>query len=381
MSQTTSFMEKEYGLTRSPFKRKVAISLELQSWVDREEELQRWTKILSDSMKNPDTNFLVFIIGDYGMGKSLSLLKIVEEAKKTKRIYPVYLNLISEQKPKNPGLDFIQRIFRAIDFDSIKAKMESIGYLQKLYPEPAKIFETIFLSDDFAARRLCLAFLRGEIKPTQAQLRTMSILRKIDDVEIAKEYLIAILYLLKSSGFSTMLLAVDEFEYLFSLVPKPSQNIYLALFRWMMDLHNQISEELLGKIANMAIFIGSSEDGWRRLEDLVKVETSTGGPIQPLKRRINDIVRLMPLSKEASQALIEKRLRLNRAEGKYEEDPLIPFTQDFVDYIFKLTGGKPGDIIDRCEHVLDAGLERKVKRLDPQFAREVLKEKGFVYEV
>jgi hypothetical protein len=381
MTQKKSFIEEEYGLTGMPFRTKIATHLELQAWVNREEEMKRWTKVLDDSVRTPNTNFLVFIIGDYGMGKTLSLLKIVEEAKSNRMVYPTYLNLLSEQKPKNPGLDFLQRIFRAINFKVIKARKEDIRYLQKVFPEPAIIFETILFDSDATTKQLCLAFLKGEIKPTQTQLRTMKVLRKIDDAEIAKEYLIGILYLLNASKFSTLVLAIDEFEYLFSLVPKPSQSIYLALFRGLMDLHVQIPEELRGKVANMALFIGLSEDGLRRLDELEKVETSTGGPIKPLMRRVTDRVRLNPLNKKDSQALIEKRLRLNRIKERYEKDPLIPFTQDFVDYIFKLTGGRLADIIVRCDYVLDAGLERKVPRLNAEFAREVFKEKGFVYEV
>jgi hypothetical protein len=131
----------------------------------------------------------------------------------------------------------------------------------------------------------------------------------------------------------------------------------------------------------MALFIGLSEDGLRRLDELKKVGTSTGGPIKPLMRRVTDRVRLSPLNKKDSQALIEKRLSLIRTKERYEKDPLIPFTQHFVDYIFKLTGGRLADIIVRCDHVLDAGLERKVPRLNAEFAKEVFKEKGFIYEV
>jgi len=381
MSPNTSFMEEEYGLRESPFKRRVATDQELPTWVDREEELRRWTKVLEDSVKNPHTNFLVFIIGDYGTGKTLSLFKISNEAKKFERIYPIYLNLISEQRPKNPGLDFLQRIFREIKFEAIRVKTDDLNYLKKFFPEPATIFETIYFSNDEEIKRLCLTFLRGEIKPTQSQLRTMRVLRKIDDVEIAKEYLKATLYLLNCSGLSTLVVTIDEFEYLFSLVPKPSQSIYLALFRELVDLHKSIEEEeLRGKIANIAFFVGISEHGWGKLKELEKIETSTGGPIIPLMERVNDVVTLGPLNKEYSKALIERRLSFNRVKGTYEQDPLIPFTQDFVDYIYKLTQGNPRDIIVRCEYVLDAGIERRVRRLTAEFAREVFKEKGLPYD-
>jgi gentisate 1,2-dioxygenase len=49
------------------------------------------------------------------------------------------------------------------------------------------------------------------------------------------------------------------------------------------------------------------------------------------------------------------------------------------DYVNKLTGGKPSEIIERCDHTLDLGLERKVPRLTAKFAKEVFKERGFTY--
>ena len=61
-----SFMRREYGLKGMPFKIRIATDLQLQAWVDREKELKRWSKILGDASKEAASNFLVFIIGDYG---------------------------------------------------------------------------------------------------------------------------------------------------------------------------------------------------------------------------------------------------------------------------------------------------------------------------
>jgi hypothetical protein len=75
--------------------------------------------------------------------------------------------------------------------------------------------------------------------------------------------------------------------------------------------------------------------------------------------------------------LIEKRLSFNRVAGKYENAPLIPYTKDFVNYVFKLTTGIPWFIFERCDHVLDSGLEKGVLRLNAKFAIEVFKERGY----
>ena len=377
VSKNKSFMEEKYGLTGTPFKARTASDLELKTWVNREKELEQWNKVLDDAIKTPATNFLVFVIGDYGMGKTLSLLRIGEEAA-NKKLFEIYLNLISEQRPKNPGLDFILRIMKEINFKDIKTTKQEIALLKGILPEVGKVFEKILFGKD-EEKDLATTFLKGEIKPTQTQLKTLQVLRKIDDVDIAKEYLIGIFYLLKTSGFSTLVVAADEFEYLFSLVPKPSQAIYLALLRGLCDLQIEVPQQIRNKVANMALFIAISEDGIRRLTELENVERSTGGPIRPLMRRVSAKVSLGALAKKYVRMLIEIRLSLNRVKGMYEKKPLIPFSEDFVDYVYKLTAGRPSDIIERCDHVLDEGLNQRVPTLTMGFAKEVFKERGFTY--
>lgn len=391
MSKDSFFLKDEYGLkTDVVFKSRSATEDDLELWVDRDEELKKWGKVLEDSKKTPNSNFLVFIIGDYGIGKTLSLLKIKEEADKMKMgMYPIYLNFKSEEKVTKPGLDFLQRIFKEINFEGLRVSAKEIETLQEIYPDVGNVFQNIvgqkqtklLFGKRWIANRekLAIAFIRGEITPNQSQLRDLGVVRKISSIDIAKEYLIGILYLLKASGFSTLVVAVDEFEYLFSIVTKSQQSIYLAVLRELYDLQVNIPKKLRNMMTNMVFFIATSRAGWTHLEDLEKKETSIGGPIVPLKRRVTDKISLEGLSKQDSRKLIERRLSFNRIRGKYENKPLIPYTEDFVDYIFKLTGGAPGDIIKRCDHILDMGLERRVPRLSAEFAKEVFKERGLSF--
>jgi hypothetical protein len=276
-----------------------------------------------------------------------------------------------------------------VDFNFKQAVLTYLGekrsdvYTHYIHSYPAKMFlyiPTFFFSKNEDEKRIAVPFVRGEITATQRQLKLLEVVRKIDNVDLAKEYLIGILYFLKISGFSTLVVAVDEFEYLFSLVSKSDQSIYLALLRGLYDLPIQVPDKLKNRTANMVLFIGISESGMQRLTELENIEKSTGGPINPLMRRITDKVLLNPLKKDYVRKLIEKRLSLNRVKGMYEKEPLIPFTEDYVDYIYKITGGRPSDIIVRCDHVLDVGLERRISKLTAEFAKEVFKERGFSYE-
>lgn len=378
MRRSRSFMEREYRLVGKPFARLIGIPLELQAWVNRQKQVDRWNKVIEDALDTPTANFLALIIGDYGMGKTLALFKIVDEAP-AKDTYPLYITLVSEEKPKSPGLDFVLRIIRSVDFKKLKVSRRDISLLGEVFPEVGKVFGKILYPKSEDEESLAAAFVRGQIRPTQTQLRSIGILRRIGDVDTAKEYLIGTLYVLKASGYRTLVVSVDEFEYLFSLVPPSSQSVYLALLRGLHDLPAAFPTRIKDKVANMVLFMAISEDGLRRLTELEKVEQATGGPIQPLARRISARIRLEALSKSFVRELIEKRLSLNRVKGKYEREPLIPFTESFVEYVFKLSRGKPSDVIDRCDHVLDLGLARRIHRLTPEFAVEVFKERGLTY--
>ena len=224
-------------------------------------------------------------------------------------------------------------------------------------------------------QNMALYFLiRGEFKPTRTDLRQLGIIRKIDDIDIAKEYLAGILNLLKALGFQTLLLAVDEVEYLFSLVPRPQQSIYLALLRGLFDFPVGMTKEI-GDIAKIAIFLAISEDGYRRLREIEHEEMASGGPTRPLLDRVDVETRLSPLTKEYAKELIIKRLHFNRIEGRYTDQPLIPFDETFIDFIWELTQGVPRDIIEKCNQVLDAGIEKGVPHLDRETAEALLRER------
>lgn len=373
------FMEEKYELKKNPFSDHVARKGSIRTWVNREEQLEKWEKVISNAVSST-RNYITFVIGDYGRGKTLSLLKIIDESKKHKEILPVYLNFKGEEKSK-PGLDFMFRIFKGIDSYGIgkdKKKTDlknAIECLSNDLDEVKVILEKIYLGGK-EQKRLATYFLRGELKLTQSQLKELEILRKIDSVDIAKEYLAGILRFIRKLGYTTLVLAIDEFEYLFSLVPRTQHSIYLALLRGLYDFPLGIGKAA-DDIANMAFFIAISEDGRRNLSEMEKKEASTGGPIQPLLDRVDTETILGVFDKKQTRKLIEKRLRYDRIGKKYENEPLIPFTDDFVDFMHEKTGGMPRAIIERCDHALDVGMAERVSLLNKEFAQKALEKRGY----
>lgn len=400
MKMNSKFMQEKYGLeetARLAFSDKTGRSKHLNWWVNREAEIEQWERIIEQST-SLGKNGMVFIIGSYGRGKTLSLLKVIDKAEKYKEIYPIYLTFKGEEKSK-PGLDFIFRVFKTIDFDRLTKEKSNeeiknaIENIPKNFEEARNVLSKIYFNEDggystdlFASKlqdnrkseisKLALFFLRGEIKPTALQLKQLRVIRKIDNIDIAKEYLAANLSFLKNLGYKVLLLAIDEFEYLFSLIPKSQHSTYVALLRGLYDFPSGILADAAG-IANMVFFIAISESGWNSLKEMEKREVSTGGPTVPLLERIDRSTTLGVFDKNQTRQLIEKRLKYNRIKGKFEDKPLIPFTEDFVDFIYDKTGGEPRAIVVRCGIVLDAGLAERVPLINKKFAEQCLEERGF----
>jgi hypothetical protein len=403
MEMNSKFLEKKYGLketARKAFSDRTAREVQLEWWINREEELDTWRRIIKQSV-SLDKNYIVFIIGSYGRGKTLSLLRVTSEAKSYRDILPIYLTFKGEEKTR-PGLDFIFRIFKTFDFfkliegkneEAVKNAIESIP---EVFEEPKSILNKIYFDEIVKSKqavlgqetqfqkggersersKLALFFLKGELKPTVTQLRELGVLRKIDNIDIAKEYLAAILCFIKNLGYKTLLLAIDEFEYLFSLVPKSQRSIYIALLRGMYDFPLGIDIEK-ENIANLLFFIGISEDGWDSFKEMEEREKKIGGPTYALTDRVDATTTLGAFDKIHTRELIILRLKYNRATEEFEDKPLIPFTEDFVDYIYEMTRGEPRAIIVRCGQVLEAGLVERVELLDKNFAKTVLEERGF----
>lgn len=405
------YLQDIYGLKMNPFIEDSAKKIHLQMWADREEQIEEWEKILVNSIET-EKNYLSFIIGSYGRGKTLSLFKIEEISENYKRIFPVILNFKSEDRPK-AALDFLSRIFRSFNYNEIVRKnsrsriQKAIDNLDSDFSEPKNIFDAILnkgvslekdkineknyrqetlipvgrdknKSKKVEQTRSNLAFyiLSGQINPTKSQLDSFGLLRKINSIDVAKEYLAALLQILHDLGFKSLLILVDEFEYLFSLIPKSQRATYLALLRSLYDFPVSINLNLK-KHANMAIFIALSEDGWSSLTEMKEEEEAIGGPTQPLLERLDSTTFLGDFDLEQTEELIKRRLKFNRVKRKFEESPLIPFTKGFVELIYKRTNGVPRDIMTLSGHVLDEGIVSKVDLLTKDFAIKALDEHGF----
>jgi len=378
--RNNNLLERKYNLTENPFTSTTASNKWLDTWTNRTQELEKWRKFIKASKKGQG-NQIAFLIGEYGRGKTLSLLKIFYEASSEVDLMPIYLNFQGEQKVKKVGIDFLFRLLRGI-LEAIKDKhinrtklAHALDKISDDLSEPKDVIKAILVDKEQENRKLAEYFISGQIQPNKKELRQLGIIRKIDDVEIAKEYLAALLILLWNIGYKGTFFAVDEFEYLFSLVPKSQRAIYIALLRGLYDFPVGMKSVDV-QMAKLNFFIAISEGGWNSLKEMDTQERGQGGPVQPLMRRITLKSTLLPFSKLETRELIKNRLSYDRVRGTRSAKPLIPFSDDFVSFVFEKANGELWRTIFICSHVLDAGLEKGVSILNKVFAEKVMKERN-----
>lgn len=361
-----SFLQEKYHLKTNPFGERVDPQAPMAG---RKREERLWTDIIN-RRKGERGNSLNFIVGDYGTGKTLTLYTIKKQTEEDTKILPLYLKFLPEDPIQKFGLDFIQRIFKnELPLQRIKGKCPKD--FDKIFPETGLVLKK-FLANDALAQ----IYIKGERSLTAKELRELGAKKRVASTDVAKDYLLAFLYLLKSAGIETLLLLIDEVEYVFSQMRGAKIALVFNALRDLYDLPQSPRHTYQSQLSNIIFFFAISQSGWNKLTDLEKRERTQGGPIQPLLSRLEKEILLKPLDNKETNDLITLRLSLNRVQVRYEDDPLIPFTEGFVKYVFKLTRGLPREIVERCDYVLGDGLRDSVSLLTENYAKKVFESHG-----
>ncbi len=365
-----SFLERKYHLKRDPFPTMVATKND--PMVGRNQEYERWKQIIT-RYKGGSANASTFIIGDYGLGKTLALYKVKAYVEGDAAMQAIFMRLLPEDKVSRFGQVFIQRIFAYVDFPKLRFGKDAVRTLNGLFPEEANVLKKAAEGDQFA-----IQLLRGEGNLSKKEMATLGARKKIQSTDAAMRYWLSYLMLVKSSGIETVVLLVDEVEYLFSQMKGVGISMVFNTLRELHDLPNLPQLVDLDK-SNVIFFFAVSEDGWRNINMIQKRERSQGGPMNPFLRRITSPTTLKRLTLPEANELIRLRLSKQRTSSKPDK-PLIPFTETFVSFIYELSDGVPHFIVSYCHEILRKGLEESVPLLTKDYAKKVLREVGLYVE-
>jgi len=388
---------KEWNLNEKgilAFSGNVARPNELASYVQRAEIEQLWTRDLNQGAQSEASNFMHFVIGNLGQGKSISLLKINEMilTDYAEVLLPVVLTFVAEDtlRPR----DFLFRLLAQIDYAGLAKRFQSsdldkaIKRIPSGYEESQTLMNNLLLpqrsratNDTFfpelqwtqavadETHRAAHRYFLGQ-SVTQKELRLLGLSHRLDSEEAAWKHITAIRWVLGGLGYSAVVMLVDEFEYLFSLVSRNRRPQYVALLRRLFD-----SSSSGPFMAGLNSFFAISAEGWQQLTDLPTYEVRSAGPTQALQRRLSSST-LTNLESQQTRALIEKRLQTGRERPAGPEEAYSPFTADFLGFVQEQTMGIPGDIVKFCHNVLSAGRSRQIAQLDKAFAIRVIAERS-----
>jgi hypothetical protein len=356
-------LRRFYHLKSNPFSSRVQIDTPMAG---RSEEQKTWDDILTNKAGARGCS-LNFIIGDYGMGKTHALYHIKRDCDDRDGMMSVIVKLLPEDEVKNFGMDFVRRIFKNLDV-SVRKILASLKKPRatSAFPEHVKIIQK-YAADDAVAARILTGGKVSARELTEAKIHT-----SMGNTETALEFLAVLLSMLHDAQIKSMVLCIDEAEYVFSQMTSRKAALVFNAMRAMYDLPESPNLGLgLQPVANIIFFFAISTAGMDKLTKMEKVEQHQGGPIQPLLTRIERKISLARLTANETKNLVEAYLKTSRTTGEKLSSPLIPYTKDFIDYLFELTKGHPRSIIERCDYVIVAGIKDHIKEITKQYAREV----------
>lgn len=345
----------------------------------------------------PDSgNFMHFIVGSVGRGKSISLFRIEQiiEDDYSTSVLPVRLEFVNtdDMNPRGFLFRILVRLVQAwprkkVAPDLILRALQQLptdysewrGLLRAIMlPQASQLMSTASLfpetfggtSSELDNRLVAIRYLSGQ--PLTAQeYGVLGLRHRLNSTDSALSILTSLRIALRCVGYCGIVGLVDEFENLFSNISKTRRPQYVTLLRNLYDAGTP--DGLSGAdMASLGFFFGVSEGGMSELSALGEHE-SDAGPTAALKSRISSTT-LVGFTLVQTRQLIEKRLQKGRSTAPDQSDPeayIIPFTDDFVKYVHLVTMGWPRGIVQTCQDVLEAGLAEGVTLLDRNFAEKV----------
>ena len=368
---------KKYQLTDNWF---VSIGADSRfPMAGRQEFLSRLTQTIKDFV-GAQANRGLMLIGDYGMGKTFTLMKLEQAIITEQPILAVRLPLLPSDTAPRFGVDFIRRIYATLGKKWLVelCQNSSLDFLDSVDGFIGQILTNLKSASNGDVVELSYDYLTSSQSLTKSELTQIQVRRPLTTTTAAFESFFGLMCLAKSNQKLSLLILVDEMEYLFTEKTSAKAAEVINNLRALLDLYGEKVTRGFGtdRFSNVIFLYALSDDGFDRLQAYEKRrQSSSGGGWRPFLDRINPGHRffLEPLNRAETESLIELRMSVDPLRHKQQpQPPFIPYTEDFIDYIYEVTVGKPRDIVDYCGIVLSEGLRKGIVRINKEFARHIL---------
>ena len=345
----------------------------------REELFSKVVGVIGD-FTEAQSNRGIMLIGDYGMGKTFTLIKIGQSFAAQKHILVVRLPLLPSDPAPKFGVDFAKRLYATIGKERLAelCQNSSLNFLGSVDEVIGRIFEYLSLESN-GAKELSYDYIASSEPLTKSELAQLGVRRPLTSTAAAFESFFGLMCLAKSNQISSLLILVDEMEYLFTEKTSAKAAEVINNLRALLDLYSEkVARGINPDVFSNLIFVYAiSDDGFAKLQTYEQRRPSRiAGGWMPFLDRISSGYRffLEPLTRQETEQLIELRMSVDPLRHKQQpQPPFIPYTEEFIDYIYQLTGGNPRKIVAYCGVVLYEGLRKGISRIDKDFAKLTLK--------
>lgn len=356
--------------------------------IGRDVEWQR-LRDLVEATRDSRSPVMGVLLGTYGAGKSFLLWHLAESyspASKTGILASRPIRLIDPEQRREFIRNLVLRLFRrGLSFDEdLVPLLKTASEAQKEYPSGLKRFVQLLLAaakgkSQAAARRVLSG---GRALRSEALAGGFADAVYIKTNEDAIELLEALQVVLGWAGVKALVLMIDEVEYIDGLLKIQRATVFDSLKHlWDQEVTFFSSGT---QAAQLGLVLSATPAFWQGRNQQLRTEghrpESVVG-LTPFFERIQkgNIIE-MPAELDADEArqLIVSRMAEVRS-GTAGED-IIPFTDDFVAYVYELTQGLPRQIIEICATVMSEAARRKLKKITRAEAANILRDLLISYE-
>lgn len=366
---------EKYYFKREPFLPDLDVKM-----LGREKEWDQIEAFLNESLAgNRIRSFL--IIGDYGFGKTFTLNKIRESIEAPDSIIRnadktlcVQIVLAETEPAGSISHEYVTKIFYSIGKEALfkiskRAPNADLAGLSRKFDMIANAL--------INEKEEAFSWLIGETL-SSSEKREIGVRRKFAPTE-SLSILMNFLRFLKICGYENLLVVLDEFEYAVNVY---SEQKLTALFHTFKNIYDRFIERSAEYYAKHIQIIALTPKGYDVINDLEKRlrKKTGGGGISPWMERMRferNQVSLRPLDDDSARELLIERIERERLKYKEVSYKTFPFVHpSFFDEMIKISKGKPRNLLDYSEIVLEEAARRDIKEIDGELVLKILEEYG-----
>lgn len=355
--------------------------------VGRDAEWAALERILH-SVRSSRAPTIGVLLGTYGAGKTFllwHLAKSVRPAHRSGILAAPPIRLLAPEQKRDYTRDLVLRWFQKAqeELDDLMPRLRGELAIADAPPRLKRFVNALAgLADPEKARISRILLRGGKILKKEAASLEVEDLLVIKTNDDASTLLQALQWMVSAVGVTAVALLVDETEYVENL-PGKSGTAVLDSLKHLWDQQAELVSET-PEVAGLALILSSTPTFWQRVGSETQTEVRrgrSGAGVTPFLARIlpSNIIEIpSELSSKEARRLIVNRMSVQR--DRKPSPPIIPFTEDYVSYVYELSQGLPRRIIEICAIVLDAAEQRGVTEIDRSAAVKILEELLIIYE-